>query len=214
MLTRCQLPSPAVAPCKHAVGLLALIAHGMSRYFRHPQYGTPRAAGKSASGAVSLGSKSDPVRTSLDDLLDGLDIPSASDHQPPKHTQQAKSAGVSRVPSGGPSGGHTASATVTPGKSAKCTGGLFLGGAALPRGRNGTLGAAAMLCCDSIRCTKCDCKVISFNDRTWEGDGVDYLFFRNNYPTGVCACMRVLCVCTCVCVCVRACVRVCVHMRA
>ena len=41
---------------------------------------------------------------------------------------------------------------------AKCTGGLFLGGPALARGRN-SAAIGEVLCCDCIRCTKCDFKV-------------------------------------------------------
>ena len=44
--------------------------------------------------------------------------------------------------------------------------------------------------CASLRCTSCDFDVISFDDVGWDegtdagiGDGgVEYMFFRNNYP--------------------------------
>lgn len=37
-------------------------------------------------------------------------------------------------------------------------------------------------CCDALRCTKCDFRVLSLPHRAWHSD-CDYLFFRNNYPT-------------------------------
>mmetsp|Transcript_14013 Transcript_14013/g.30318 ORF Transcript_14013/g.30318 Transcript_14013/m.30318 type:complete len:257 (-) Transcript_14013:1021-1791(-) len=63
---------------------------------------------------------------------------------------------------------------------AKCMG-IFLGGCSLPRGRNGSV-VGTVMCCDSLRCTKCDFKVAWFDHKTWD-PAVDYLFFRNNYPT-------------------------------
>jgi len=65
-------------------------------------------------------------------------------------------------------------------RGAKCTG-VFLGGTKVQRGRNGTT-IGVLMCCDAMRCTKCDFRVISFDNVCWEPD-VDYLFFRNNYPT-------------------------------
>lgn len=53
------------------------------------------------------------------------------------------------------------------------------GGCSLGTGRNSGVGAIA--CCDQLRCTKCDCRVISFNDIEWRLE-VNYMFFRNNYP--------------------------------
>jgi hypothetical protein len=35
--------------------------------------------------------------------------------------------------------------------------------------------------CPNIRCMKCDCGVICFDDYEWIGD-IEYLFLRNNYP--------------------------------
>ena len=35
--------------------------------------------------------------------------------------------------------------------------------------------------CDQLLCTKCDFKVVSFDDYHWSGD-CDYFFFRNNSP--------------------------------
>ena len=57
---------------------------------------------------------------------------------------------------------------------------VFVGGMQFGRGRMGAVGQ--LVCCDSLRCTKCDFKVEQFKDRDWESD-VDYLFFRNNFPT-------------------------------
>eukprot|EP00798_Chlamydomonas_sp_ICE-L_P019428 gene19428-26086_t len=62
----------------------------------------------------------------------------------------------------------------------KCMG-VFLGGSHLARGRNGAA-IGSIICCDSLRCTKCDFKVLSFSNMKWS-PSVDYLFFRNNYPT-------------------------------
>mmetsp|Transcript_29813 Transcript_29813/g.57285 ORF Transcript_29813/g.57285 Transcript_29813/m.57285 type:complete len:119 (+) Transcript_29813:1528-1884(+) len=39
-----------------------------------------------------------------------------------------------------------------------------------------------VVCCDRLRCTKCDLTVISFDNYNWKGD-VDYMFFRNCYPS-------------------------------
>ncbi|KAG2497369.1 hypothetical protein HYH03_004527 [Edaphochlamys debaryana] len=61
----------------------------------------------------------------------------------------------------------------------KCTG-VFLGGTSYGRGRMGAVGN--LICCDALRCTKCDFRVEWFHNREWDGD-VDYLFFRNNFPT-------------------------------
>ncbi|KAL5260969.1 hypothetical protein ACHWQZ_G006867 [Mnemiopsis leidyi] len=35
--------------------------------------------------------------------------------------------------------------------------------------------------CPNIRCMKCDCGVVCFNDFDWDGN-IEYLFLRNNYP--------------------------------
>lgn len=58
---------------------------------------------------------------------------------------------------------------------------LFLGGTEHDRGRNGA-SLGTLTCCNSMRCTKCDFKVLAFNDQEWDSSA-DYLFFRNNYPT-------------------------------
>ncbi|GIL46118.1 hypothetical protein Vafri_3173 [Volvox africanus] len=65
------------------------------------------------------------------------------------------------------------------GSKQKCTG-VFIGGTRFARGRMGAVGS--LTCCDALRCTKCDFRVEQFNNRDWTDD-VDYLFFRNNFPT-------------------------------
>lgn len=35
--------------------------------------------------------------------------------------------------------------------------------------------------CPKMRCSKCDCSVVSFNNFEWDTT-IDYLFLRNNYP--------------------------------
>eukprot|EP00878_Enallax_costatus_P020978 GHUV01022194.1.p1 GENE.GHUV01022194.1~~GHUV01022194.1.p1 ORF type:complete len:230 (+),score=57.47 GHUV01022194.1:653-1342(+) len=57
----------------------------------------------------------------------------------------------------------------------------YLGGSSSKRGRSTALQATPS-CCDSLRCTACDFKVIWSSDVRW-ADGVDYMFFRNCYPT-------------------------------
>lgn len=103
----------------------------------------------------------------IDNLLDDLDLDSPSVAQkrapPLNHAQTA------------PNPRNSAPAT-----AAKCMS-LFIGGAGSARGRNGSL-VGCVLGCDTLRCTKCDFKVIWYENRAWKGD-VDYLFFRNNYPT-------------------------------
>jgi hypothetical protein len=104
---------------------------------------------------------------SIDKLLDDLDLPTSPSNHVPKKSPLAHA--------------HTAPAQRDSGATtAKCMS-LFIGGAGQARGRNGSL-VGQVLCCDSLRCTKCDFKVIWFENRSWKDD-VDYLFFRNNYPT-------------------------------
>ena len=111
--------------------------------------------------------------SNLDDLLQDLDIPSA----PPLcnvslHPLQSKG------PAGPPQPSYKArqsTSQVLP----KCSS-LYLGGTRCECGRNGsTVGVVSV--CDSIRCTKCDFRVMAFPDTQWL-PSVDYLFFRNNYP--------------------------------
>lgn len=75
----------------------------------------------------------------------------------------------------------------------KCTQ-TYMGGADAPRGRQGhpssssslagltRPASASVTCCDNLRCTKCDFRVLALPDVEWQPD-VDYLFFRNCYPT-------------------------------
>lgn len=56
------------------------------------------------------------------------------------------------------------------------------GGAGQPSGRYP--GVGPVTCCDALRCTKCDCRVVAFPDAQWRPAVANYMFFRNNYPTG------------------------------
>ncbi|KAM9852459.1 cilia- and flagella-associated protein 418 [Aulostomus maculatus] len=55
---------------------------------------------------------------------------------------------------------------------------VFLGGSAIT---NGVGTAASRRSCDQLRCTSCDFRVLTFDDREWDSS-CDYLFFRNNMP--------------------------------
>lgn len=76
----------------------------------------------------------------IDDLLEDLDVPV------PQRQQQlmASTSECSSL-------GHSRHASLSgSGRGPKCAGGLFLGGRALPRGRNGaTIGT--VMCCDAMR---------------------------------------------------------------
>ncbi|KAL6753804.1 retinal maintenance-domain-containing protein [Haematococcus lacustris] len=111
-------------------------------------------------------------RSSIDQLLDDLDI-----HSPSSSllATQRSPAPTTTALAGSSSLSRTSSSQVH-----KCMG-VHLGGADLPRGRNGAA-VGSIQCCDALRCTKCDFSVISFPQRAWHAD-VDYLFLRNNYPT-------------------------------
>lgn len=111
-------------------------------------------------------------RSSIDQLLDDLDI-----HSPSSSllSTQRTPAPTTAALAGSSSLSRTSSSQVH-----KCMG-VHLGGANLPRGRNGAA-VGSIQCCDALRCTKCDFSVISFPQRAWHAD-VDYLFLRNNYPT-------------------------------
>jgi hypothetical protein len=114
-------------------------------------------------------------RSSLDDLLDDLEAvgplspsterASAPGLQGPGHHRFPSTS--STAASGGAGGARS---------GFRCMGGMFLGGSAAPRGRNGSI-IGSVTCCDSIRCTKCDFKVVVFDNQAWHKD-VDYLFFR------------------------------------
>ena len=127
-------------------------------------------------------------RSSLDDLFDDFgDLPASSttgQHgaSPASGTRMAKSvsgttsstAAPTATSGSGPSSTSHSSPTHRP-PAAKCRG-LFLGGRDRQRGRNGSA-VGSVHCCDHLRCTKCDFKVIWFFGKEWDSD-VDYLFFR------------------------------------
>eukprot|EP00899_Mesostigma_viride_P015831 jgi/Mesvir1/24249/Mv10953-RA.1 len=60
----------------------------------------------------------------------------------------------------------------------KCTT-VFIGPVSMKLGR--TTGLTAVRCCDKLRCTKCDFRVLNFDGKEWFED-VEYLFFRNCIP--------------------------------
>ncbi|XP_068425124.1 cilia- and flagella-associated protein 418 [Clinocottus analis] len=55
---------------------------------------------------------------------------------------------------------------------------VFVGGSSVPSGV-GT--ATSKRSCDQLRCTSCDFRVLTFDDREWNSS-CDYLFLRNNAP--------------------------------
>nr|XP_040021063.1 protein C8orf37 homolog [Gasterosteus aculeatus aculeatus] len=55
---------------------------------------------------------------------------------------------------------------------------VFVGGSAVASGV-GT--ATSKRSCDQLRCTSCDFRVLTFDDRAWD-PSCDYLFLRNNVP--------------------------------
>ncbi|KAL6109849.1 cfap418 [Pungitius sinensis] len=55
---------------------------------------------------------------------------------------------------------------------------VFVGGSSVPSGV-GT--ATSKRSCDQLRCTSCDFRVLTFDDRAWDSS-CDYLFLRNNAP--------------------------------
>jgi hypothetical protein len=57
----------------------------------------------------------------------------------------------------------------------KCMG-LFIGGSKILRGRNGS-SVGQLVCCDNLRCTKCDFKVSWFMNKEWDaGEIASYLY--------------------------------------
>lgn len=81
-------------------------------------------------------------------------------------------------PRGGGTGG---------GGSSRCAPCAFVGGADAKLGRASFMSPDAS--CDALRCVSCDFDVVSFDGAAWcggeggaKGPGVDYMFFRNNYP--------------------------------
>lgn len=110
------------------------------------------------------------ARSELDELFDDLDIDTGP-------TTSAARAAV--PPAASERHGPVGKSSSAIASRQKCSM-LFVGGARFGRGRMGAVGQT--LCCDSLRCTKCDFKVVQFLGLEWDAD-VDYLFFRNNYPT-------------------------------
>ncbi|KAH3776768.1 hypothetical protein DPMN_178200 [Dreissena polymorpha] len=55
---------------------------------------------------------------------------------------------------------------------------LCIGGSSLALGKSTSVNKRS---CDTLRCTSCDFRVVSFNDFQWHKD-TDYLFLRNNAP--------------------------------
>ena len=133
-------------------------------------------------------------RSSIDDLFDDFgDLPSLTatafashgaggrmakstsggTHGPGAATGASTSASTASANSNNNIQGHSSPTARPP--AAKCRG-LFLGGPRRPRGRNGSA-VGSVHCCDHLRCTKCDFKLIWFFGKEWDRD-VDYLFFR------------------------------------
>lgn len=104
----------------------------------------------------------------LDDLLNELDCiepagrraaPSASSKGPPVPIKEKRTSDGGRG-------------------RAKCRM-IMLGPPASDRGHY--TGVGATVCCNQLRCTRCDLRVLSFCDAKWDS-GADYMFFRNCYP--------------------------------
>eukprot|EP00798_Chlamydomonas_sp_ICE-L_P015611 gene15611-21716_t len=116
----------------------------------------------------SLSSTSDhKVKTGYDDLLNASDdVPSiltaAFSTTPTMNTGSARYASPSHA-----SPSHSPGLSSPRMNAPKCMG-LFIGGSHAPQGRNGSA-IGEIMCCGNMRCTKCDFKVISFNDKEWSG---------------------------------------------
>jgi hypothetical protein len=104
------------------------------------------------------------VTGTLDSLLDELDCiqPSASST---KHTPQ-------------PAAPLRSKRSSNAGQRSKCQM-VMLGPPSNARGRYSGVGGT--VCCDQLRCTRCDFRVLTFADVEWYRDA-DYMFFRNRYP--------------------------------
>jgi hypothetical protein len=136
------------------------------------------------------------VAGSLDDLLADLDV----DLQSPKHggkdPEKPSSAPAAAVGGGdrgtsGPSGmadrhpqnqpgvkkNANAAGDWSSGQRLKCSR-IILGPSDMEIGLSTALQER---CCGMLRCTKCDFRVLSFDDAYWSPK-VDYLFFRNVMP--------------------------------
>ena len=96
---------------------------------------------------------------------------------------------------GGGGGGATLVANLRPSASASGPSGGINRCAPCPNigGGDSRLGRASFMspdaACDALRCVSCDFDVVSFDGVAWargeggaKGAGVDYMFFRNNYP--------------------------------
>lgn len=130
--------------------------------------------------SVSVGARPGG-RPSLDELLKDLDhIPSADalQQQPPPHRMSTSSMGTPSKAGASNLSQHSSSLTGI--SKQKCLA-VWVAGPSNERGRAGAQ-VGRLVCCDNIRCTKCDFKVCCFANRAWDS-GVDYLFFRNNFPT-------------------------------
>ncbi|GFR42587.1 hypothetical protein Agub_g3514 [Astrephomene gubernaculifera] len=119
--------------------------------------------------------KKDDLESLLSDLDFGGTPYNSMNGRNNSNANAAAAAAVQRL-SGGSTPARTSSVL---GAKQKCTG-VFVGGTRFPRGRMAAVGS--LTCCDALRCTKCDFRVEQFENRDWDED-VDYLFFRNNFPT-------------------------------
>lgn len=57
---------------------------------------------------------------------------------------------------------------------------LTVGGSNIPRGLKSS--SFSKVVCNNLRCIQCNFKVLAFADKVWS-HRVDYMFFRNNFPT-------------------------------
>ena len=127
-------------------------------------------ASRHAHSASASGGSNGP-RSSIDDLFDDIgDVPSTSTWPASAAHGSGSSSGEGMTSNGATmrmakstSGGSqqqplsSSFPAVAKQPAAKCMG-LFLGGPKRERGRNGAA-AGAVLCCNHLRCTKCDFKV-------------------------------------------------------
>ncbi|XP_060905501.1 cilia- and flagella-associated protein 418 [Labrus mixtus] len=110
--------------------------------------------------AQPISSISEDIDALLEELLedDFPDRPQQKTDQFPKATQEEKKAS-------------------SQGGGRKCCP-VFVGGSSAP---NGVGTATSKRCCDQLRCTSCDFRVLMFDDCEWDLS-CDYLFLRNNMP--------------------------------
>jgi hypothetical protein len=50
----------------------------------------------------------------------------------------------------------------------------------MPRGLKNS--AFTKVACDSLLCSQCNFKVLTFFNQMWDNNDIDYMFFRNNMP--------------------------------